>query len=135
MRVINKKHVISARQARAVRGHATYDPDTTIVLTRRESLEILEMIENPPPRTAKFIEAMARYRKQKICHAIATLVEHADIEQCADTGAFVGKIIGVPGAHSQGSTREELIINLREVLEMLFQDATPGQARLCNAFA
>lgn len=37
-------------------------PSETINLTRRETLQILDMIENPPPRTEKFLEAMARYQ-------------------------------------------------------------------------
>lgn len=36
--------------------------DSTMVLTRRESLRLLEMIENPPPRNDKFRQAQARYR-------------------------------------------------------------------------
>jgi hypothetical protein len=38
---------------------------STIVLTRRESLRLLEMIEDPPPRNKKFHQAQARYRKSK----------------------------------------------------------------------
>ena len=37
-------------------------PSETIVLTRRETLQILDMIENPPPPTEKFLEAQARYQ-------------------------------------------------------------------------
>lgn len=33
----------------------------TIVLTRRGSRQILDLIENPPPPTEKFLEAQARY--------------------------------------------------------------------------
>jgi predicted RNase H-like HicB family nuclease len=46
----------------------------------------------------------------------------AVIEKCPETGLFVGHIPGVPGAHSQGATREELYENLKEVLEMLSED-------------
>jgi len=130
MKPRQRKHALSARQARA---RAAYDPDAPLVLTRRETMEILEMIENPPPRAAKFVEAMDRYRKHKISGAIATLLKHAVVEQCADTGMFVGKIIGIPGAHSQGATRDDLQVNLREVLEMLFEDATPRQTWLYEA--
>jgi predicted RNase H-like HicB family nuclease len=38
----------------------------------------------------------------------------------------VGCIPGVAGAHSQGSTPDELRRNLHEVLEMLAEDATVG---------
>ena len=32
---------------------------------------------------------------------------------------------GLPGAHSQGETLEELNVNLREVIEMLLEDGEP----------
>lgn len=43
----------------------------------------------------------------------------AVIEKCPDTGLFVRYIPGIPGAHSQGATMEEIQKNLQEVLEML----------------
>jgi predicted RNase H-like HicB family nuclease len=46
----------------------------------------------------------------------------AIIEQCPDTGLFVGYVPGFPGAHSQGETLDELRQNLREVIGMLFED-------------
>lgn len=49
----------------------------------------------------------------------------AVIERCLKTGLFVGYIPGLAGAHSQGETLEELRGNLKEVLELLFEDAPP----------
>ena len=46
----------------------------------------------------------------------------AVIEKCAETGLYVGYIPGIPGAHSQGATLDELQKNLQEVLEMLLED-------------
>lgn len=43
----------------------------------------------------------------------------AVVEQCPDTGLYVGYVPGFPGAHSQAETLEELEQNLREVIEML----------------
>ncbi len=43
----------------------------------------------------------------------------AVVEQCPDTGLYVGYVPGFPGAHSQGETLDELNRNLREVIEML----------------
>ncbi|RUM41543.1 MAG: type II toxin-antitoxin system HicB family antitoxin [Desulfurobacterium sp.] len=43
----------------------------------------------------------------------------AVIERCPETGLYVGYIPGIPGAHSQGETIEELVENLKEVLELL----------------
>jgi predicted RNase H-like HicB family nuclease len=49
----------------------------------------------------------------------------AVIERDADTGLLVGYVPGLPGAHSQGETLDELHRNLREVLEMLTEDGLP----------
>ena len=35
---------------------------------------------------------------------------------------YVGYVPGVPGAHSQGETLDELQENLREVIEMLLEE-------------
>jgi len=50
----------------------------------------------------------------------------AVIEQCAETGLYVGYVPGFPGAHSQGDTLEELNRNLREVIAMLLEDGEPS---------
>jgi predicted RNase H-like HicB family nuclease len=44
----------------------------------------------------------------------------AIIEKCPDTNLYVGYIPGVPGAHTQAETLEELNENLKEVIELLF---------------
>ena len=50
----------------------------------------------------------------------------AVIERCPHTGLYVGYIPGFPGAHSQGESVEELIANLREVIQMLLEDGEPS---------
>lgn len=53
----------------------------------------------------------------------------AVIEKDPDTKLFVGYIPGVPGAHSQGSTLDELRNNLEEVLALLTEEgACPIQS-------
>ena len=47
------------------------------------------------------------------------------IERCADTGQFVGYVLGFPGAHSQGESLDELHQNLAEVIGMLLEDGEP----------
>jgi len=47
----------------------------------------------------------------------------AVIERDRDTGLYVGFVPGLPGAHSQGATLDELRQNLREVIAMLLEDA------------
>ncbi len=49
----------------------------------------------------------------------------AIIERCPDTRLYVGYVPGLPGAHSQGQTIDELNANLAEVVEMLLQDGEP----------
>jgi len=49
----------------------------------------------------------------------------AIIERCPDTRLYVGYVPGLPGAHSQGETIDELNANLAEVIGMLLQDGEP----------
>ncbi len=49
----------------------------------------------------------------------------AIVERDADTGLLVGHVPGFRGAHSQGSTLDELQRNLREVIELLLEDDKP----------
>ena len=49
----------------------------------------------------------------------------AVVEKCPDTHLYVGYVPGFPGAHSQGATLDELNDNLKEVIEMLLDDAEP----------
>lgn len=49
----------------------------------------------------------------------------AVIEQCPDTGLYVGFVPGFPGAHTQAETLDELHKNLQEVIEMLLEDGEP----------
>lgn len=43
----------------------------------------------------------------------------AVVEKCPDTGLYVGYVPGLPGAHAQAATLDELRANLREVLQLL----------------
>ena len=49
----------------------------------------------------------------------------AVVEHCTETGLYVGYVPGLPGAHSQGETLDELSCNLREVIGMLLEDGEP----------
>ena len=46
-------------------AEAVIESESTIPLTQRESLRLLEMIENQPPRNEKFLQAQARYQGVK----------------------------------------------------------------------
>ena len=46
----------------------------------------------------------------------------AYVEWDPDTELYVGVVPGIPGAHTQGATLDELHSNLKEVLELCLQD-------------
>lgn len=52
-------------QAAIEKAERIIESESTIILTRRESLMLLEMLETPPPRNKKFLQAQARYRMMK----------------------------------------------------------------------
>jgi len=52
-------------QAALEKAEKIIETESTIVMTRRESLMLLDMMENPPPRNEKFLQAQARYRNVK----------------------------------------------------------------------
>src|SRR5450756_1554393 len=52
-------------QAALEKAERLIESESTLMLTRAESLRLLELMENPPPRNAKFLQAQARYLKMK----------------------------------------------------------------------
>jgi len=46
----------------------------------------------------------------------------AYIEEDPETGLYVGIVSGIPGAHTQGETLDELQRNLKEVLELCLEE-------------
>jgi predicted RNase H-like HicB family nuclease len=51
----------------------------------------------------------------------------AVVERDSDTGLYVGYVPGMPGAHSQAESLDELNANLREVVAMLLEDGDQAQ--------
>ena len=49
----------------------------------------------------------------------------AVVERCPATRLYVGHVPNLPGAHSQGSTLEELNDNLHEVVALILEDGEP----------
>jgi predicted RNase H-like HicB family nuclease len=49
----------------------------------------------------------------------------AVLEKCRRTGLIVAHVPGVPGAHTQGKTLDEVRANLEEVLSMLLEEGEP----------
>ena len=52
-------------QAALERAEKVIESESTITLTRRESLRLLELLDAPPLRNDKFTQAEARYRRTK----------------------------------------------------------------------
>lgn len=52
-------------QAALEKAERVIESESTLVLTRTESLRLLALMENPPPRNEKFLQAQARYLKMK----------------------------------------------------------------------
>jgi len=46
----------------------------------------------------------------------------AYLEWDPETGLYVGIVPGIPGAHTQGATLDELQDNLKEVLELCLEE-------------
>lgn len=49
----------------------------------------------------------------------------AYIEKDPETGLYVGIVPGIPGAHTQAETLDELQENLKEVLELCLEELEP----------
>lgn len=53
------------------------------------------------------------------------------IERDVETGLYVAVVPGIPGAHTQAETLDELNKNLKEVVELCLEEMTPeGRKRL-----
>jgi len=44
------------------------------------------------------------------------------VERCKETGYLIGYVPGVPGAHTQAESFEELEKNMREVLQLVLKE-------------
>jgi len=51
----------------------------------------------------------------------------AYIERDTETGLYVGIVPGLPGAHTQGETLDELHKNLKEVIELCLEEMSTDE--------
>lgn len=58
----------------------------------------------------------------------------AYIERDPESGLLVGIIPGVPGAHTQGETMDELTANLKEVLELCLGELKKNEIKRLPEF-
>ncbi|MBT9130558.1 MAG: hypothetical protein DDT42_01071 [candidate division WS2 bacterium] len=56
------------------------------------------------------------------------------IERDPETGLYVAIIPGIPGAHTQAVTLDELQKNLKEVVELCLEEMTPEERELLPEF-
>lgn len=53
---------------------------------------------------------------------MTTFTAYIELDQ--ETGLYVGTVPGIPGAHSQAASLDELRANLQEVLELCLEEQT-----------
>jgi len=58
----------------------------------------------------------------------------AYIEKDSETGLYVGIIPGLPGAHTQGETLDELYKNLKEVVELCLEEMSSEEKQKIPEF-
>lgn len=56
----------------------------------------------------------------KIVRSVKTFTAYVEFGK--ESNLYVGIIPGIPGAHTQGATLDELLANLREVLELYLEE-------------
>ena len=70
------------------------------------------------------LESTLRVTGSMLGSILSSMNFNAVIERDLETGLLVGSVPGIPGAHTQGETIEEVRANLAEVVELLLsQDA------------
>ena len=62
---------------------------------------------------------MIKFREENAMREVERKKFWAIIERDKETGLYVGYVPSIPGVHSQGETIDELIENLKEVLELV----------------
>lgn len=58
----------------------------------------------------------------------------AYIEKDVESGLYVGLVPGIPGAHTQAASLEELQRNLKEVVELCLEELQPDSVRALPEF-
>jgi predicted RNase H-like HicB family nuclease len=53
----------------------------------------------------------------------------AYIERDVESGAYVAVVPGIPGAHTQAETLDELQVKLKEVIELCLEEMDPEERK------
>jgi predicted RNase H-like HicB family nuclease len=58
----------------------------------------------------------------------------AYVEKDTESGLYAAVLPGIPGAHTQAETLDELQTNLKEVLELCYEEMEPDQKQHLTEF-
>jgi len=58
----------------------------------------------------------------------------AHIERDPETGLYIGMVPSIPGAHSQAKSLDELQVNLKEVVELCFEEMSEDEIKALPEF-
>jgi predicted RNase H-like HicB family nuclease len=58
----------------------------------------------------------------------------AHIERDPETGLYIGMVPSIPGAHSQANSLDELQANLKEVVELCFEEMSEEEIKALPVF-
>jgi len=58
----------------------------------------------------------------------------AHIERDPETGLYIGMVPSIPGAHSQAKSLDELQVNLKEVVELCFEEMSEEEIKALPEF-
>lgn len=62
------------------------------------------------------------------------LLFNAIIERDPETGLYIGIVPGIPGAHTQGETLDELNTHLREVITLCLEEMSEEERKALPEF-
>jgi predicted RNase H-like HicB family nuclease len=75
------------------------------------------------------LNPLGKYRLLYYSDLIKTSTVTAYIEKDRETGYFVGIVPDIPGAHTPAETLDELYINLKDIIELCFEEMTPEERK------
>lgn len=58
----------------------------------------------------------------------------AHIERDHETGLYIGMVPSIPGAHTQAKSLDELQVNLKEVVELCFEEMSEEEIKALPEF-
>ncbi len=58
----------------------------------------------------------------------------AHIERDPETGLYIGMVPSIPGAHSQAQSLDQLQVNLKEVVELCFEEMSEEEIKALPEF-